>query len=391
MGSVALNEDQQNYLNSLYTNPNIAGSLGGINAFYKLVKSENQHPEISKNQIREWLKSVPIYTRWRPAFRKHDRNKIQAKYPGQLFQFDIMYTDNEEEIGGVTYKFALLGIDVFSRYAFYAAIPNNKTESVLPAIDGIFSQHDYKPARAMSDPAGEFTNKTTKDYFKEKKILFYTTKSLIHCPHVERLIRTLKTRLRRYAVAYNTKKWVEPLGAIVQSYNATVSKRTHGFSPWEVMYDSDKALLAYQKLYGGKKSNPPKDSKLKDLKAGTYVRVSRIKNPFEKESTEHGNWSREIYRVMFRTRRSPRMPLPMYQLEGLDGEKIKGKFYRKELQPIIYNPGDLYEVEKILGRKRIRGVPHVKVKWKGYSKRRAEWIRADQMQDVAPDQLIRIS
>ena len=60
-------------------------------------------------------------------------------------------------------------------------------------------------------------------------------------------------------------------------------------------------------------------------------------------------------------------PIRLYKLNDLNGEPLKGSFYRDELEPILDNT---YYVEKILKR---RG-KDVFVKWLGWGSDFNSWI-----------------
>jgi len=62
----------------------------------------------------------------------------------------------------------------------------------------------------------------------------------------------------------------------------------------------------------------------------------------------------------------------VYKLEDLDGEEIKGLFYEEELSE--YNADDtLFQVKKILKKKRIKGKTYALITWKGYSDKFNSW------------------
>ena len=108
------------------------------------------------------------------------------------------------------------------------------------------------------------------------------------------------------------------------------------------------------------------------FKIGDQVRISKIKHTFDKGYLP--NFSKEIFTV---SKQVPRDP-PVYKLKDYDGEELKGKFYKKELQRVIKS-NNVYEVEKIL-MKRGRG-RHVQylVKWLGYPNKFNSWVPASQI------------
>ena len=89
------------------------------------------------------------------------------------------------------------------------------------------------------------------------------------------------------------------------------------------------------------------------FKVGDRVRISKYKNFFAKGCTP--NWSEEVFVV-----NKIKNTVPWtYVISDLNGEKIAGSFYEKELQKTSQ---EKFRIEKIIKRKGHR----LHVKWKGY-------------------------
>ncbi|CAH3132425.1 unnamed protein product [Porites lobata] len=73
------------------------------------------------------------------------------------------------------------------------------------------------------------------------------------------------------------------------------------------------------------------------------------------------NFTEEIFTVYKRMARQ----VPVYKLKDDAGEILDGTFYEPELQKIIKND-DVYRVEKILRKRKRKGVVDYMVRWKGY-------------------------
>ena len=71
----------------------------------------------------------------------------------------------------------------------------------------------------------------------------------------------------------------------------------------------------------------------------------------------------------------------MYEIEDHEGEPIIGKFYEQELSA-VNKKDDVYEVEKILKRKKVKGKNMVLVKWSGYDNKHNSWIPEENIQHV---------
>ena len=97
------------------------------------------------------------------------------------------------------------------------------------------------------------------------------------------------------------------------------------------------------------------------FKVGNHVRISKYKNIFAKGYTP--NWSEEIF--VFSNIKNT-VPWT-YVINDLNGEKITGSFYEKELQKSNQKE---FRIEKVLKQKGDK----LYVKWKGCDNRFNSWI-----------------
>lgn len=156
----------------------------------------------------------------------------------------------------------------------------------------------------------------------------------------------------------NNFKWVENLKSFLDFYNRR-RHRTIGLAPIEVTRANEKEL--YKKVY--EQRDRPIVAKTIKYPLGTYVRISKHKNLFEKSYS--GNFSSEVFRVV----RVNRVVPVTYYLQDYLGEEILGCFYADELTRVEANPKS-YLVEKILRRKGRK----VYVKYLGLDKAFNAWI-----------------
>ena len=93
------------------------------------------------------------------------------------------------------------------------------------------------------------------------------------------------------------------------------------------------------------------------FQVGDCVRISIVKRMFEKSYLP--NFTEEIFTVYKRMARQ----VPVYKLKDDAGEILDGTFYEPELQKIIKND-DVYRVEKILRKRKRKGVVEYLMRWK---------------------------
>jgi len=65
----------------------------------------------------------------------------------------------------------------------------------------------------------EFESRAMKAYFNTFGIDQYSVKSQFKASLVERLNRTLKTKMWRYFTHRNTRRWIDVLSQLVEAYN----------------------------------------------------------------------------------------------------------------------------------------------------------------------------
>ena len=116
-------------------------------------------------------------------------------------------------------------------------------------------------------------------------------------------------------------------------------------------------------LYG----NDVENSVRFKFQEGDRVRISKVKRMFDKCYLP--NFTEEVFTVYKRMARQ----VPVCKLKDDAGEILHGKFYEPELQKIIKND-DVYCVEKILRKRKRKGITEYFAKWKGYRDRFNSWI-----------------
>lgn len=283
------------------------------------------------------------------------RRHVILKDIDDLWQADLMDMQNISKFN-TNYKYILVVIDGFSKYAWAIPLKQKNKESVSMAFNTILSCEKRIPRNLQTDLGTEFYNKSFQKIIKNNAINHYSTYSTKKASIVERLIRTIKSKLYKEFSLKGNYKWTDgTLAKIINRYNQTIHT-TIGLPPAEVNHSNKTKVL---NTYFNQKQMKTKRCK---LKMGDFVRISKHKGCFEKGYTP--NWSTEIFKFSKVNNTNP----VTYLLQDIKQQPILGAFYDQELQ-ITKHP-DIYLVEKVLKRKGRK----VLVKWLGLPLSENSWI-----------------
>ena len=271
----------------------------------------------------------------KPAIKTFKRREVNTFYINDIWSADIVDLSNLSKYNN-GYKYLLTIIDIYSRYVFVFALKDKTSKSVLSCFKKLKSY----PNNLWVDKGGEFLSNDFKLFWKENAINIYHTYGESKAVFIERFNRTLKNRITQHMIENNTNKYNNVLNDIVDDYNNTIHSKTK-LTPENIYKDG----VEYEsRVYEGLQKQPK-------YEIGDYVRISRLKNTFEKGYTP--NWSKEVFKIIDVDERQEPV---MYQLEDLLNEKIECKFYEPELQKSLISKITLklkkYEKLKLLMVKR---------------------------------------
>ena len=247
------------------------------------------------------------------------------------------------------YKFILTVIDFFSKHSWCYPLKNKNYNEIINSFKDIFKKSKRKPNFIQSDEGSEFTNKQVQKFFNDNNIKWYHTYNRdIKCSICERFNRTILNKIYKNFTLNNSTIWIKDLNKLVKEYNNSYH-RSIKMKPIDASKKSNENIVR-------KNYNFEIITKKKKFKIGDKVRISLLKNTFEKGYTS--NWSEQNY-VIYDIKSSN---VHYYYLKDLNGNKIDGTFYQEELLKTNMNENDLYIIEKIIkkvGNKYL-------VKWRGY-------------------------
>ena len=363
----------EDYLRQIYYNPSHPASYEGEKAVYDAVKREKKF-KISHGQIRKWLQNQDAYSLNKSVKRNFQCGRVVVSGIDDQWDADLasFARDGDENDG---YQYLLVVIDIFSHYAWIEPIKDKTAKEIVKAFNKIISK-GRKPRRLRTDAAKDFTSKGFQEYLKSKDIAHFTTHSEKQANYVERFIKTIKSRIWRHIRSKNSRRYIDVLQKLVDSYNR--SWHTSILSePINVNKQNESRLwwqMYWPKNFGVKKE--PKEKKVKFLfKVGDKVRISHLRSAFQREYDI--KWSGEIFKV---SKRFIRQGQPIYRIIDWLNKPVKGTFYQKELQEVNVTDADVFKVDKILKYKGRGKNKLAKIRWLNWPKKFDSWVPVSELQ-----------
>lgn len=363
---------KQKTLESIYYNYGKVGALQ--NSPWKLLKLLQHHyPKAKLSDIIEFLSKQPSYTvHHRAPNKKFPRRPIRVLTPRARYDADLLeLRDLKPWNSG--YQYGLIVIDIFTRYVWAKALKNKEASSTGAAWSDLIQEEQMPPPLTVYTDAGrEFIGAAFQNVLKKyggSKHRICSSDDF-HCPFVERVIRTLKEKLFQAMTSEYTRRWIDLLPRIVNTYNSTTHSATK-FTPNNAK-DPKNFLSVVHNSVPLVDAEDQKQPKYK-FKIGDYVRILKGQSPLDKGYLPRFTW--EIFKVKsYANMKQPtdRYAVPAYILEDLDGEEIQhAVFYEPEMVYIhpkqLHGPAPIREILKQQDNK-------VLVWFHGYPKSKATWI-----------------
>ncbi|KAG1647689.1 putative uncharacterized transposon-derived protein F54H12.3 [Nymphon striatum] len=343
--------EMEDQLTSIYYDTSNPASFGGIDKLLFELRSKGVNA--TRKAVKSWLEAQNSYTLHRPRRKRFKRNRIIVSVINELWECDIMDCSNVTKYNK-EFKYLLVVIDALSKYGYARKLKSKNAVEVCKAFTSILKE-GHTPINLRTDRGSEFINKCFKEVTDRYSINHYFTYNETKAAIIERWIRTLRMKMARYFTANNTRRYVDVLDSMIDSYNNSVHSSI-GMKPSKVTPHNQKKARA--KLY----KNMKEPSKIFKYKVGQNVRISKLKKAFDKDYEK--KWTDEIFII----RQLVSREIPVYKINDLQGERIEGTFYDFELNPV--KPPTYYKLDRILKE---RGNKYY-VKFRHYDKSFNQWV-----------------
>ena len=279
------------------------GYWRGKSVIQKLSKSSGS----TKEEAEKWLLKQPLYQIYLPPPKYIPRPNASMSLfakPNDIHQADILYLPHDKFKKKV-YKYALIIVDVASRYKGSYQLSTKNTKEVAQAFQWIYQNMPLTyPKTLIIDDRKEFYGDTTK-LMKKHDVMIQCGDPSQHRSHgiVERFNRTLADRLFSFQYhnelkdpSKSNREWVSRLLQNVVSAFNNEKSRLIGMKP----VDAIKETLVKQGF-----SQPVKDYEEKLLDVGTKVRYLYEPGKLEgyqykcemRERSTDPQWSVDVYKI----------------------------------------------------------------------------------------------
>ena len=253
-----------------YKDPKFSGAFAGVKQFYRSLKQK--YPRVKFKDVKNYLKKDDGYTLHKPVRKPPKYRRVYTKHIGYLLQMDLVDMSalaNQNK----NYRWILTVIDTFSK-KFWAFKLKRKTGlAVTNALKDLLST--VKPIKVQYDDGKEFKNRHFQSLLRRLKITGYSVSSPNKACIIERMNRSLKTRMYRAFTSRGSRVWWDILPDLVAAYNSSYH-RSIKRAPNDVNFENQSEV---RDILFPPDTAPSKPAK---FKVGDTVRITREKSIFQK-------------------------------------------------------------------------------------------------------------
>ena len=303
------------------------GYWKGLSAITELAKEAGVYENVAK----EWLEKQALWQIYLPAPKRVPGPHWVVEKPNAIHQVDLLFLPHDT-VRRKTYKYALVVVDIASRYKDAEAFTSKESKEVAKGFSKIYSRKLKWPERMIVDPGREFMGDVTV-ILKRHNVVVQRSEAGNHRAQafVERANRTLAERLFSHQYAQEmvgggrSTEWVARLPAVLKAMNREPTRLT-GKEPIEAIRSKkiDLKRVGYDRPVG-----------VDEVRLPPGVKVRYLYSPGEDEGGDRRRatdpiWSLEVFDLS-RSVVSPDQPVLYYLSEGAP----RRGFVREELQVML--------------------------------------------------------
>lgn len=353
-------------LQQLYTDPGHPASLSSARRLWLAARA--RHRSLRLSDVQRWLTGNETWTKYARARHRYPTNPWVVAGLNSCHHADLAFF-NDLRRWNDGYSTLLVSVDVLSRFICVEPLRSKTAQHVAEAYERMLGREaDRIPSRLVTDKGGEFMGGPFQRLLRDYRIQHVLPKNpTVKACYAENAIWRIKNKLEKYMNAVNSFRWIDCIGKIVSSLNATLLPSI-GMAPVDVNHQN--ADFVHQRLYvdGRQQQQKPRQT----FQKGDVVRISLARSTFSKGSRRQ-RFSEELFQVhkiLWRERRA------CYVLKDLAGEILDAFFYTEELQRFVPAADQSYPINRILRRRVRNGKKELFVSFRGYPPKFNQWIPA---------------
>ena len=204
------------------------GYWKGRAAIHKL----SQAAQVSEADAKKWLEKQALWQIYLAPPEYIPRPRWTVSKPNQVHQADLLFLPHDT-FKRKTYRYALVVIDVASRYKDAEALTSKESSEIARCFDKIYSRRLSWPGVLIVDPGREFMGSVT-TLMKQHGVSIQRSLAGNHRSQafVERANKTLSERLFSHQYAQEmitdgrSREWVKRLPLVLKSMNSEPTRLT---------------------------------------------------------------------------------------------------------------------------------------------------------------------
>jgi N-acyl-L-homoserine lactone synthetase len=192
-------------------------------------------------------KHTEAYSLHARKLQKYKRLKINVNKHNKQWSIDLA---DLKELSGYNsqYRYLLVCVDVYSRYAFIKLLKTKSARNVANKFEQILIEEKEIPEKIQSDEGTEFAIIKHELAAKYNFKLFHTFNRETEAVHAERFIQTIKQMIHRTLTHFHSYNYTKYLPIIVERYNEAPHSRLFGKSPKDIYIKRKNLMKLSSKL-----------------------------------------------------------------------------------------------------------------------------------------------
>ena len=226
-----------------------------------------------------------IYSK--PPKKNYPTNKVIYNHVDEIWSIDLADMIDYKITNNKGFRYIFIVIDNFSKYLWGMPLKNKYSQTITNEFANILTKSKRKPLKLESDRGTEFYNSIFQNFIKKKNIQHYSRYTDKGPSIAERVIRTIRSFLKKPVFERGNADWLSELSSIIKQYNNTIHHSIK-MTPIQASKKVNEKLV-YNNLKDNSEIEKPK------FKLGQLVRTADIKRVFSKGDST--NYSYKIYTI----------------------------------------------------------------------------------------------